>query len=280
MMRIYNTLQGIVIHHEHQYFLAQTKDWTTFINRKNLFDAVANDLQELAADGQLEKLIDSSLLAPIQHQEIWASGVTYYRSREARVKESQDAQGGDFYNKVYDAERPELFFKAIAQRTVGPGGHVRIRKDSKWNVPEPELTLFICSAGTIEGYTVGNDMSSRDIEGENPLYLPQAKSYTGAAALGPCLLVQKEPIDPNTNIGIEIIRDSAVLFSEVISINQMKRSHAELVDYLFRELDFPNGVYLMTGTGIIPTDDFTLLVGDIININIAGIGTLTNTVAS
>ncbi|TDO24594.1 fumarylacetoacetate hydrolase family protein [Pedobacter duraquae] len=280
MMRIYNTLQGIVIHHEHQYFLAQTADWATFINRKNLFDAIVDDLQELSADRHLEELIDSSLLAPIQHQEIWASGVTYYRSREARVKESQDAQGGDFYNKVYDAERPELFFKAIAHRTVGPGGHVRIRKDSNWNVPEPELTLFICSAGTIEGYTVGNDMSSRDIEGENPLYLPQAKSYTGAAALGPCLLVQKEPIDPNTNIGIEIIRDTAVLFSEVISINQMKRSHTELVDYLFRELDFPHGVYLMTGTGIIPADDFTLLGGDIININIAGIGTLTNTVAS
>jgi 2-dehydro-3-deoxy-D-arabinonate dehydratase len=278
-MRIYNTSRGIIINHEHQYYLAEAQDWNSFVNRSNLFEAVRNDLQQLQSNDQLAELISSALLPPIGHQEIWASGVTYFRSREARIKESQSAQGGDFYSKVYDAERPELFFKATAQRTVGSGDQVRIRKDSKWNVPEPELTLFICSAGTIEGYTIGNDMSSRDIEGENPLYLPQAKSYTGAAALGPCLLVQEKPIDPDTEISIEITRDSSPVFREQISINQMKRKHTELVSYLFRELDFPNGVFLMTGTGIIPGDEFTLLAGDSIKITIAEIGTLINTVA-
>ncbi|OKS86376.1 fumarylacetoacetate hydrolase family protein [Mucilaginibacter polytrichastri] len=278
-MKIYNTAQGIIINHNNQYFSSQEKDWNIFVNRSNLFEAVSNELQQLKADDQLQELITSAILPPISNQEIWASGVTYFRSREARVEESKDAKGGDFYTRVYDAERPELFFKATAYRTVGPGDKVRIRKDSKWNVPEPELTLFICSKGTIEGYTIGNDMSSRDIEGENPLYLPQAKSYNGAAALGPCLLVQENPIDPDTNINMEIIRESAIVFADNISINQMKRKHTELVGYLFRELDFPYGAFLMTGTGIIPTDDFTLHVGDIIKITIKGIGTLENTVA-
>jgi len=278
-MKIYNTAQGIIISHNDQYFLTQEKDWNIFVNRSNLFEAISNELQQLKADDQLQELITSDILPPISNQEIWASGVTYFRSREARVEESKDAKGGDFYTRVYDAERPELFFKATAYRTVGPGDNVRIRKDSKWNVPEPELTLFICSAGTIEGYTIGNDMSSRDIEGENPLYLPQAKSYNGAAALGPCLLVQENPIDPDTSINMEIVRDSAVVFADNISINQMKRKHTELVGYLFRELDFPHGAFLMTGTGIIPTDDFTLHAGDIIKITIKGIGTLENTVA-
>jgi 2-dehydro-3-deoxy-D-arabinonate dehydratase len=278
-MRIYNTTRGIIVSHNDQYFLSEERDWNIFVNRSDLFGAVSNELQQLKANDQLQELITSSLLAPIADQEVWASGVTYFRSREARIEESKDAKGGDFYTRVYDAERPELFFKASAFRTVGPGDQVRIRKDSQWNVPEPELTLFICSEGTIEGYTIGNDMSSRDIEGENPLYLPQAKSYNGAAALGPCLLVQENPIDPDTLISMEIIRDSAVVFSDQISINQMKRKHTELVGYLFRELDFPHGAFLMTGTGIIPHDDFTLRAGDSIKITIAEIGTLINTVA-
>ncbi len=278
-MRIYNTTRGIIINHHEQYFLSEEKDWNAFVNRSNLYEAVGNELQHLQANDQLQELITTALLAPIADQEVWASGVTYFRSREARIEESKDAKGGDFYTRVYDAERPELFFKAPAYRTVGSGSEVRIRKDSKWNVPEPELTLFICSEGTIEGYTIGNDMSSRDIEGENPLYLPQAKSYNGAAALGPCLLVQENPIDPDTIINMEIIRDSAVVFSDQISINQMKRKHTELVGYLFRELDFPHGTFLMTGTGIIPHDDFTLHTGDIVKITIAEIGTLINTVA-
>jgi len=278
-MRIYNTTRGIIINHNNQYFLSEERDWNSFVNRSNLFETVRKELQGLKADDQLQELVTSALLAPIAGQEVWASGVTYFRSREARIEESKDAKGGDFYTRVYDADRPELFFKASAYRTVGPGDKVRIRKDSKWNVPEPELTLFICSEGTIEGYTIGNDMSSRDIEGENPLYLPQAKSYNGAAALGPCLLVQQNPIDPDTIIHMEITRDSAVVFSDQISINQMKRKHTELVSYLFRELDFPHGAFLMTGTGIIPHDHFTLHGGDSIKITIAEIGTLINTVA-
>jgi len=278
-MRIYNTTQGIIISHNEQYFLSGEPDWNSFVNRSKLFETVCSELQQLKADDKLQELITSAILAPIAAQEVWASGVTYFRSREARIEESKDAKGGDFYTRVYDAERPELFFKASAYRTVGPGDKVRIRKDSKWNVPEPELTLFICSEGTIEGYTIGNDMSSRDIEGENPLYLPQAKSYNGAAALGPCLLVQENPIDPDTVISIEIVRDWDVVFSDQISINQMKRKHTELVSYLFRELDFPHGAFLMTGTGIIPHDDFTLHGGDSIKITIAQIGTLINTVA-
>jgi 2-dehydro-3-deoxy-D-arabinonate dehydratase len=278
-MKIFNTKQGIVINDNEQYFLAEEKDWNVFVNRSNLFKAVSNEILHLKADNKLEEVIASDILPPIANQEVWASGVTYFRSREARVEESKDAKGGDFYMRVYDAERPELFFKATAYRTVGPGAQVRIRKDSKWNVPEPELTLFICSEGSIEGYTIGNDMSSRDIEGENPLYLPQAKSYNGAAALGPCLLVTENPINPDTNISLEITRDSTTVLSEQISINQMKRKHTELVSYLFREMDFPNGTFLMTGTGIIPADDFTLHTGDLVKITIAEIGTLINTVA-
>jgi 2-dehydro-3-deoxy-D-arabinonate dehydratase len=278
-MKIYNTTQGIVISYNDQYFLAEEKDWNTFVNRKDLFQALSSEVKHLKADDQLQEVIDSNILPPIGNQEVWASGVTYFRSREARVEESKDAKGGDFYTRVYDAERPELFFKAPSYRTVGHGETVRIRKDSQWNVPEPELTLFICSEGSIEGYTIGNDMSSRDIEGENPLYLPQAKSYNGAAALGPCLLVSEHPIDPDTMINLEIIRDSDTVFSDEISINQMKRKHIDLVSYLYRELDFPCGTYLMTGTGIIPTDDFTLHPGDTVKITIGAIGTLTNTVA-
>ena len=179
---------------------------------------------------------------------------------------------------MYEAERPELFFKAPAYRTVGSGEDVRIRKDSKWNVPEPELTLFICSSRTIEGYTIGNDMSSRDIEGENPLYLPQAKSYNGSAAIGPCLYVPGEPIHPDTMIHIEIVRKSERVFSGEISINRMKRKHTELAEYLFREITFPHGTYLMTGTGIVPPDSFTLQADDEVRITIESIGTLINRV--
>jgi 2-dehydro-3-deoxy-D-arabinonate dehydratase len=194
------------------------------------------------------------------------------------MEEAKDAGGGDFYAKVYEAERPELFFKAPAYRVVGHGKQVRIRKDSKWNVPEPELTLFICSEGTIEGYTIGNDMSSRDIEGENPLYLPQAKSYDASAALGPCLYVADSPISADAMIQLQIERNNQQVFSGEIAINRMKRKHTELAEFLFRETSFPYGVYLMTGTGIVPPDHFTLEVDDQIKISIEGIGVLVNTV--
>ena len=277
-MKLYNTTQGIIIDDNGQFYLAEEVNWDEFVNRQNLFQYVTDELQHLEADDKLQDVVITDLMPPISSQEVWASGVTYFRSREARIEESKDAKGGDFYARVYDAERPELFFKAPSYRVVGSGDEVRIRKDSKWNVPEPELTLFICSAGTIEGYTVGNDMSSRDIEGENPLYLPQAKSYNGSAAIGPCLYVGEVPIDADTKISIEIERYAAVMFAETISINQMKRKHTDLVSYLFREMDFPYGTYLMTGTGIIPADDFTLAIGDIVKITIEGIGTLINTV--
>ena len=277
-IKIYKTSKGIIIHQGNDFFLSKEPEWDKFINRKDLFKKVNEDLKGLKANSDLSEMIVDNLTAPIGAQEIWAAGVTYLRSREARMEESKDAGGGDFYAKVYEADRPELFFKATAYRTVGPGDVVRIRKDSQWNVPEPELTLFICSQGTIEGYTVGNDMSSRDIEGENPLYLPQAKSYNASAAIGPCLYVSEAPIHPDSLIRLEIQRQAELIFSGEISINRMKRKHEELVEYLFRETSFPNGVYLMTGTGIVPPDHFTLKPGDEIKVSIENIGILVNTV--
>jgi 2-dehydro-3-deoxy-D-arabinonate dehydratase len=211
-------------------------------------------------------------------REVWAAGVTYYRSRDARMEESKDAGGGDFYAKVYEADRPELFFKALPHRVVGPGAAVRIRRDAKWSVPEPELTLVINSRGTIVGYTIGNDMSSRDIEGENPLYLPQAKVYDGSCALGPCLYLIDEPLSLDTKIELAIRRDGAVVFSGGTTIRSIKRPFTQLVEYLYRETSFPNGCFLMTGTGIVPPTDFTSQHADEIVIKIDGIGELCNRV--
>src|SRR5215471_4172119 len=278
-MKIYKTSKGIVIDHNDDFFLLKEPGWDSFVNRQNLFIQIARDLNGRKPENSLAQKVDSDCLAPIGNQEVWAAGVTYIRSRQARMEEAKDAGGGDFYARVYEAERPELFFKAPAYRVVGPGQKVRIRKDSKWNVPEPELTLFICSEGTIEGYTIGNDMSSRDIEGENPLYLPQAKSYDASAALGPCLYVADSPISADAMIQLQIERSNEQVFSGEISINRMKRKHTELAEYLFRETSFPYGVYLMTGTGIVPPDDFTLKVNDQIKISIEGIGVLVNTVS-
>lgn len=277
-MNIYKTKRGIIISHRSEWFAAAQPDWDTFINRQNLYNRVLEEIGSLPADRVPAELPDDGVLAPVGSQEVWASGVTYLRSREARIEESKGAGGGDFYAKVYEAERPELFYKSAAFRVAGPGAPVRIRKDAVWNVPEPELALFISSWGTIEGYTIGNDMSSRDIEGENPLYLPQAKCYDGAAALGPCLYVPESPIDPDAMITIEIVRKKEKVFAGEISINRMKRTHSELAAYLFRETTFPQGVYLMTGTGIVPPDNFTLQQGDEVKITIAHIGTLVNTV--
>ncbi|MDF1656562.1 MAG: fumarylacetoacetate hydrolase family protein [Verrucomicrobiales bacterium] len=214
---------------------------------------------------------------PIGDQEIWASGVTYFRSRTARMEEAETAGGDVFYDKVYDAERPELFFKSSAHRARGHLDKVGIRHDSTWDVPEPEFTLAISSSGKIFGYTIGNDMSSRSIEGENPLYLPQAKSYTGACAIGPCLVVGEIPALENT-ISISIRRSDEEVFSGETALNQIKRSFEELAGFLFRCNDFAHGAYLMTGTGIVPDSDFTLQVDDEVAITIEGIGTLTNVV--
>jgi 2-dehydro-3-deoxy-D-arabinonate dehydratase len=219
------------------------------------------------------------LLPLVQSQEVWAAGVTYYRSRTARMEESHAAGGGSFYDKVYEAARPELFFKASPHRVAAPGSTVRIRSDSRWNVPEPELTLAINSAGKIFGYTIGNDMSSRDIEGENPLYLPQAKVYDRCAALGPCLVISDQLPAPATVISIDIQRDGQSVFSGETTLGQIKRPLASLADWLFRDNSFPRGCYLMTGTGVVPPDSFTLRSGDVIRITLGPVGTLINTVA-
>ena len=194
------------------------------------------------------------------------------------MAESEVAGGGSFYDRVYTAERPELFFKALAHRVAGPEEKVRIRRDSKWNVPEPELALVISAEGKITGYTIGNDMSSRDIEGENPLYLPQAKVYDRSCALGPAILKTGQPLPVTTTIAIEIRRAGATVFSDSTTLASMKRKPEELVEYLYRETSFPGGCILLTGTGIVPPDNFTLQSGDEIAITIDGIGTLRNPV--
>ena len=235
-MKIYKTITDIVIQKAENTYKIDNQDWDILVNRDNLF-AYLSDLIASNAAKQIDKWDKNTLKAPIQHQEIWAAGVTYWRSREARMEEAKDSGGADFYAKVYEAIRPELFFKSTADRCVGDGEPVFIRRDSAWNVPEPELTLFATSSGKIAGYTCGNDMSSRDIEGENPLYLPQAKSYDKSAAIGPCLYVPEHPIDANTAINMTIERGGVVAFSGTISINQMKRTHQELIDFLFREMN-------------------------------------------
>lgn len=222
--------------------------------------------------------IDSAkLLAPIDEQEVWAAGVTYKRSQVARMDESKS--GAVHYDKVYTADRPELFFKANARRVSGPGEAVRVRADSRWTVPEPELTLVISEQKRLVGFTIGNDMSARDIEGENPLYLPQAKLYRGCCALGPCVLIPETPLDPAaTQITLVVTRQGKEAFRGATDVGQMVRAFEDLIDWLFRENAFPNGAFLLTGTGIVPPDDFALENGDVVSIEITGIGTLTNPV--
>ena len=277
-MKLYKTRSGFVVEAQNQFYGLPGTDWDALINRDDLFDYLQQSTASAKSSADYQYWIQTGLQAPIGRQEVWASGVTYLRSRDARMEESKKSGGDNFYDRVYDAERPELFFKATSERVVDPGSNVRIRADSTWNVPEPELTLFITASGKIAGYTCGNDMSSRSIEGENPLYLPQAKSYDGSAALGPCLYVPETPISPDTQIRLVIVRNEQAVFTNSIAISQMKRQHTELVSFLFRECSFANGCYLMTGTGIVPPDNFTLRSGDEISITIDGIGTLTNTV--
>jgi len=210
--------------------------------------------------------------------EVWAAGVTYVRSREARKEESESAGGGSFYERVYEADRPELFFKCMPYRVRGHRQPIRIRADAHWSVPEPELTLVVSAGGRIVGYTIGNDVCSRDIEGENPLYLPQAKIYDGSCAIGPGILLTDQGLPPETRIEVLVVRNGVVEFHDATSLSQMKRSPRELVDYLYRELSFPRGCMLMTGTGIIPPDDFSLQPGDEVRITVEPIGTLINSV--
>lgn len=214
---------------------------------------------------------------PVESQEIWAAGVTYYRSRLARMDESKEAGASVFYDHVYDAPRPELFFKATAARARGHLAGVRIRSDSAWSVPEPELTLAINASGRVFGFTIGNDMSSRDIEGENPLYLPQAKIYRGSCSLGPCLLIA-DTLPPQTGIHLTITRAGATVFEGSTAVSQLKRGFDELAGWLYRENEFPHGCLLLTGTGLVPPGKWTLKAGDSVVIRIDGIGTLENVV--
>ena len=277
-MKIYRTRSGVFVQHQAQFYFNHQIDWDSLVNQANLYQAIEAQLPQWEVVDDGVGRMTSELLPPIGQQEVWASGVTYYRSRDARMEESKASGGDSFYDRVYDAERPELFFKATPARVVGHGQAVRIRRDSSWNVPEPELTLLIASSGDIVGYTIGNDMSSRSIEGENPLYLPQAKTYDQSAGLGPGILVLPHALPTDTAIHLLIERQGKTVFSEQTGVDQIKRSFKDLVSYLFRECSFPRGCFLMTGTGIIPGNDFTLEPGDTIHISIDGIGTLTNTV--
>lgn len=277
-MKLYRIQDQIIIEHQQKLYKTHQQDWDALVNQQDLHAYLLALIKEQASFEQASWLSTQRIQAPIVSQEIWAAGVTYLRSKVARMEESKVSGGADFYAKVYDAERPELFFKSTAERCSGPGEPVFIRSDSHWNVPEPELTLFANREGKIVGYTIGNDMSSRDIEGENPLYLPQAKCYERAAAIGPCLWIPETPIDPDTRIHMEIRRKDENVFSGEISINQMKRKHDELIGYLFRAMRFSQGVYLMTGTCLVPPNEFTLQVADLVIMQIDGIGRLENTV--
>jgi len=275
-MKIYRTKEGLVIENGEKFYSVKNEGWDEWINDDNVIEKAKKITSTAVAGGN--ELI-KNVLAPIgSNQELWACGVTYLRSKIGRQEESKEAGGGDFYARVYEAERPEVFFKSTPHRVVGPNEKVRIRKDSSWDVPEPELTLVVTSSGKIIGYTIGNDMSSRSIEGENPLYLPQAKTYDACAAVGPCIYITDEPLDRNTTIRLEINRNNKTGFEGSITISQIKRSFEELVSFVYRECSFPHGCLIMTGTGIVPGNDFTLKTGDEIKISIDGIGTLVNEV--
>lgn len=274
-MHLYRTSRGPLLHHRGAWRSLGGQDWDALFNQPSLAVWLEETAATLPAAGAPQP---QEILAPIGSQEVWAAGVTYYRSRTARMEESKHAGGGSFYDRVYAAERPEIFFKATPQRVVGPGGKMHLRSDSKWMVPEPELTLAINSRGEIIGFTIGNDLSCRDIEGENPLYLPQAKCFAACAGLGPCLAI-REAMPQETNIELEIIRGSATAFKGDTTLAQLKRTPPELAGFLFRDNTFPAGAFLMTGTGIVPPDDFTLQSGDVMKISIEGIGLLANVMA-
>jgi 2-dehydro-3-deoxy-D-arabinonate dehydratase len=274
-MKLYRTAQGIFAERDQQFFSITSPSWDSLIAREDLSEHLDGLIRKASPGAALNP---ADLLAPIGNQDVWAAGVTYFRSRDARMEESKSAGGGDFYDRVYAAERPELFFKSTPQRVVGPNAKVAVRNDATWSVPEPELVLLISPGGKIIGYSIGNDMSSRDIEGENPLYLPQAKVYDRSCAIGPCVLVSDESLPKSTEIELEILRGGKTEFSGTTSLKELKRDPGQLAEYLYRNNSFPDGCFLFTGTGIVPPDAFTLQVKDEIRINIPPIGTLTNVV--
>jgi len=269
-MKIYATRSGVAVHHGDCWHRVRDFSFDRLFRER----APLRWLRTRLA-GEREA-VTGKLLPPLESQEVWAAGVTYQRSRQARMEES--ARAATVYDRVYRARRPELFFKATRHRVAGHGGAVRIRRDSCWNVPEAELALAVNRHGTIFGYSIGNDMSSRSIEGENPLYLPQAKIYDGCCALGPCLMLTEEPLEPTVEISLRISRASTAVYSGSTRLSKMRRSAVELVDWLFRDNSFPDGCYLLTGTGIVPGRDFTLADGDDVEITIDGIGRLRNRV--
>jgi 2-dehydro-3-deoxy-D-arabinonate dehydratase len=276
-VKLYRTRRGIVAEDAGRAVVLDERDWDRLLNRRGL----AGALRRAVRHGKRIRfdIAKISLLAPIVGQEVWAAGVTYFRSREARQLESAASGGGDFYARVYDAKRPELFLKATPHRVAAPRRPVHIRRDSHWNVPEPELAVAANARGEIIGWTVCNDMSSRDIEGANPLYLPQAKVYRDCCSIGPGLLIQSAPLPPDTEIEMRIVRGRQIVYHGTTSLDRMKRKPADLLDWLFRDNMFPAGVILSTGTGIVPPEKFTLRSGDAVHIAIDPIGTLSNTVA-
>lgn len=274
---LYRTEKGPVVHRAGLYHSLEA-DWTGLVNDPGIHARLERLCEASRHDPSLAAATRRPL-PPLVDQEVWAAGVTYHRSRAARVEESRQAGGGDFYERVYDAERPELFLKATAHRVVGPGQAMHLRSDSRWIVPEPELVLVVARCGTVTGYTIGNDLSCRDIEGANPLYLPQAKTFDRCASVGPGILVTPVPPGPETTIRMTVRRGDGVVFDDSTTLSHMRRSFDELVGWLMRDNRFPAGCLLMTGTGIVPPDELCLEPDDVVEVAIDRLGTLRNTLA-
>ena len=271
VIRLYLCTDGPLVETGGRFFAIRDVSWDDLFNDPALDERL---IQYACNARETAPPHPEDVLAPIGRQEVWAAGVTYWRSRTARMAESEET--ADAYDRVYTAARPEIFFKATPNRVAGPGQAVRIRRDTRWSVPEPELAVAVNAAGNVFGYAIGNDMSARDIEGENPLYLPQAKVYDQCCGLGPCLLVSGEPPGSDTSIRLVVERSGAVAFEGATTLSKLRRSIEELVSWLFLDNSFPDGCFLLTGTGIVPPDDFTLAPGDHIRIAIDPIGVLEN----